>query len=205
MVDVLERQDSAILLLFLGDQEKGVAQFRENEAVFLEWLARAKDNITVQGESELVESIEADYATYRQRFSALTDLPRAKDLRQEPPVRTYQESVYPLFAKVRAICIALRRLNEETMYGASVRAGHVAERAIWSTALVASSALTIALIFSLVLAERLVKPLRRLMDASRKTSSGDYSVQVRSRRGMSWAGWPASSTRWPGNSVTITK
>ena len=74
MVDALERQDSGILLMFLGDAEKGIAQFRENEAVFLEWLARAKDNITIQGEAELVQSIETDYATYRQQFSALTDL-----------------------------------------------------------------------------------------------------------------------------------
>jgi NtrC-family two-component system sensor histidine kinase KinB len=31
MVDALERQDSTILLLFLGDPAKGIAQFRENE------------------------------------------------------------------------------------------------------------------------------------------------------------------------------
>ncbi|MBN1104706.1 MAG: PAS domain-containing sensor histidine kinase, partial [Deltaproteobacteria bacterium] len=47
MVDALERQDSAVLLLFLGDTEKGTSQFRENEAVFLQWLSRAKDNITI--------------------------------------------------------------------------------------------------------------------------------------------------------------
>ena len=74
MVDALELQDSGILLLFLGEAEKGVAQFRENGAIFLQWLARAKDNITIKGEAELVQSIEADYATYRRQFSALTDL-----------------------------------------------------------------------------------------------------------------------------------
>ena len=121
MVDALERQDSGILLMFLGDTEIGIAQFRENEAVFLEWLARAKDNITIAGEAELVQSIAADYATYRRHFSALTDL-RAAD---KPPLRppNYQETVYPLFAKVREVCIRLRNLNEETMYSASVRAG----------------------------------------------------------------------------------
>ncbi len=47
-------------------RERESAQFRENEAMFLEWLARAKDNITIPGEAELVQSIEADYANYRQ-------------------------------------------------------------------------------------------------------------------------------------------
>jgi NtrC-family two-component system sensor histidine kinase KinB len=176
MVDAIERQDSGILLMFLGDTEKGIPQFRESETVFLEWLARAKDNITIAGEAELVQSIEADYATYRRQFCALTDM---RDTAQ-PPLRPsyYQETVYPLFAKVRETCIGLRNLNEQTMYTASVRAGNVAKRAIWSTALVAGSALIVALVFSLFLAERIVGPIRRFMEASRKISSGDYAVQV---------------------------
>lgn len=176
MVDALERQDSGILLMFIGNTEKGIAQFRENEAVFFEWLARAKDNITIQGEAELVQSIEADYATYRQQFSTLTDLRAAGNAALRPS--DYPETVYPLFAKVREECIGLRHLNEETMYAASVRAGQVAGRAIWSTVLVAGSALIVALMFSLLLAERIVRPIRRFMEASRKISSGDYAVQV---------------------------
>ena len=176
MVDALERQDSGILLLLLDDAETGIAQFRENEAVFLGWLARAKDNITIAGEAELLRSIEADYAAYRRHFSALTDW-RAAD---QPSLRPdyYQETAYPLFAEVRKVCISLRNLNEETMYAASVRAGKVANRAIWSTVLVAASALIVALLFSLYLAERIVRPIRRFMEASRQISSGDYAVQV---------------------------
>lgn len=60
MVDALERQDSAVLFLFLGSRNRGIAQFRENEADFLQWLARAKDNITIEGERQLVRSIEPD-------------------------------------------------------------------------------------------------------------------------------------------------
>lgn len=176
MVDALERQDSGMLLMFLGDTEKGIAQFRENEAVFLEWLARAKDNITIQGEAELIQSIEAGYSAYRRHFSSLTDLGEAGGATLEPAY--YQETVYPLFARVREACIGLRNLNEETMYAASVRAGGVARRAIWSTVLVAASALIVALMFSLFLAERIVRPIRHFMEASRKISSGDYAVQV---------------------------
>jgi NtrC-family two-component system sensor histidine kinase KinB len=178
MVDALERQDSGILIMFLGAGEKGIDQFRESEKVFLEWLARAKDNITIQGEAELVRSIEADYAKYRQQFSRLTDLRDTVKAPRRPALTIYQESVYPLFAKVRDACVDLRYLNEKTMYEASVRASRVAKRAIWSTVLVAASALIVALIFSLFLAERIVRPIRRFMEATRKISSGDYTVQV---------------------------
>jgi NtrC-family two-component system sensor histidine kinase KinB len=38
--------------------------------------------------------------------------------------------------------------------------------------------LTVALVLSLLLAERIVRPLRHFMEASRKISAGDYAVQV---------------------------
>lgn len=79
---------------------------------------------------------------------------------------------------MREACVDLRNLNEETMYAASLGAGVVARRAIWSTALVAASALIVALMFSLFLAERIAQPIRRFMEASRRISSADYSVQV---------------------------
>ena len=47
--------------------------------------------------------------------------------------------------KVREHCVGLRNLNEETMYTASVDANTVARNAIWSTVLVAASALVVAL------------------------------------------------------------
>jgi two-component system, NtrC family, sensor histidine kinase KinB len=178
MVGELERQDSGMLLMFLGDTRKGISQFRESEAVFLQWLARAKDNITVPGEAELVQSLEGDYARYRHQFSALTDVREPDKLPSDHSLNTYQELIYPLFAKVREACVRLRTLNEETMYAASIRADHVARRAIWSTTLVSASALMVALFFSLWLAERIARPLQRFMEASRKISRGDYSVQV---------------------------
>ncbi len=178
MVDELERQDSGILIMFLGAGEKGIDQFRESEKVFFEWLARAKDNTTIKGEAELVQSIETDYSKYRRQFSRLTELRNTAKIPIRSSLTTYQESVHPLFAKVREACVGLRYLNEKTMYEASVRASHVAKRAIWSTVLVAVSALIVALIFSLILAERIVRPIRYFMEASRKISSGDYAVQV---------------------------
>jgi len=176
MVDAIERQDSGILLVFLGDMENGIVQFRENEAIFLEWMARAKDNITIPGESKLIQAIESDYAIYRRAFSLLTDMGGTAKRTLQPG--DYQKTIYPLFTKVREGCIGLRRLNEETMYAAGAEAERVARRAIWSTVLVAATALILVLMFSMFLAERIVRPIRHFMEASRRISAGDYAVQV---------------------------
>lgn len=174
MINALERQDSGVLLMLLGNRDEGVAQFRTNEAAFLEWLGRAKDNITIDGEAELVESIESSYGDYREIPAKLS--PAAGS--QAAATRFYEESVSNVFLRVREHCVELRALNEKTMYAASLRAGRVAERAIWSTATVAGSALVLALVFSLLMADRIVRPLGRFMDAARRISEGDYEVTV---------------------------
>lgn len=177
MIDALERQDSGVLLLFLGDTEEGIRQFRQNEAAFYEWLGRAKDNITIRGERDVVTAIDREYAEYRTRFSGVTELGPA-NVPAQPSLTVYREVFHPLFKSVRDVCVQLRNLNEATMYSASVRAGGVAKRAIWSTTAAAVAALVVALGFSLLLAERVVGPLRRFMDAARRISSGDYGIEI---------------------------
>ncbi len=176
MVDALERQDSGVLLVLLGDGDSGTAQFMNYEAEFRKWLARAKDNITVSGEAELVHSIESGYQKYLNTVSALTDPRNTSTEIQLPDM--YQRDILPSFQIVHKACIDLRNLNEKTMYNASLRAGVVARNAIWSTLLVAGAAIVVALIFSLILAERIVQPIRRFMEASRNISSGNYEIQV---------------------------
>jgi NtrC-family two-component system sensor histidine kinase KinB len=178
MVAELERQDSGILIIFLGDAIKGGTQFTESEDVFFQWLARAKDNITIEGEADLIKSIEADYARYRKQFYELSGLSLNEKHPEGKLPAIYMEMVYPLFKKVRDTCIKLRNLNEDTMYKASIKAGKIADRTIWSTLAVAVSTLIIGLVLCLLMAERIARPLRYLMDASRKIYSGDYTVKI---------------------------
>lgn len=178
MVDALERQDSAVLLLFLTEREEGLSLYRENEAAFLQWLARAKDNITIDGEAALVQSIEDGYLDYRSVFFRLTDAPDNGTTAESAGIEEYWESVYPVFTAVRDSCIQLRNLNETTMYDASLKAGRSAGSAIWSTVGVSATALILALVFSLVLAGRVTKPIEGFMSASRKISAGDYSIYI---------------------------
>jgi len=178
MLNALERQDSGILLLLLGAGEQGATQFRDHEPVFWEWLGRAKDNITIPGEGDLVRGIEAEYKGFRDRASELTRQGAAAGGSAPAKGEFYRQHIQPLFESVRGACIQLRQLNEQTMYAASVTAGSTARRAIWSTLLVAALAFAVALVFSLVLAERIVRPVRRFADAARQLAAGDYAIQV---------------------------
>lgn len=178
MLNALERQDSAVLLMFLGKNDEGAAQFRENEALFFQWFGRAKDNITEPGEAELIKKIETSYTDYRDEFFRLIDLEPDSFVSIDKGQRIYYGLFYPNFIKVYHSCLRLRNLNQKAMYATNQRAGGVASRVIWSTIIVGASALIAALIFSFVLSSRIARPLRSLMDASRQIAAGNYDVQI---------------------------
>ena len=178
MVDALERQDSAVLLLLWGDADTGISQFRANEGEFFTWLARARDNVTIEGEADLIHTIETRYSAYRLLFSSLTEAVDPSASRLQGSRADYLQTFHPAFGEVRQACINLRELNEATMYEASERARRVAGRAIWSTALVGLAALCVALVLSVVVAGRIARPLTRITEASQRISDGDYAVEV---------------------------
>ncbi len=178
MQDALARQDSGMLLMFMGDIDRGIDQYHNNETLFLEALEQARKSITVQGEAEVIVNIEKLYGRYRDLFLLLTGVPEQNGAKYALTLETYNNIISPIFSQVRATCIKLRNMNEQTMYTVSDTAGKIAKRAIWSTIFVASTASILALIFSLVFAEKLVLPLRRFVDAAQKITTGEYSVQL---------------------------
>lgn len=176
MIDTMERQDSAILLLLLGYRAEGLEQFRRNEAEFLQWLARAKDNITIEGEAEILETIETEYLNFLTAFSELRDREIAGE--EEAAQAHYQETVLPLFEIVRDQSIALRELNQMTMVAASQRTQQIAGRAVWSTVGVGAVAVLLGMAFSLWLSRILAGPLRKMAAATDRIAEGDYDVEL---------------------------
>lgn len=175
MVYAIERQDSAILLMFAGYQEQGWSQFRENEGSFFQWLARAKDNITLEGENQVVHRIETEYSNYLNRVSELRPLSAG---RPRKTAAFYQQTILPSFLSVRDTCIRLREINQENMFKVSDRARSIAKRAIWSMALIGIAAVGIGIGFSLLLSNLLTRPVRRMVEATQKISEGNYDIAL---------------------------
>jgi two-component system, NtrC family, sensor histidine kinase KinB len=179
ILEALERQNSAILIMFLGDPETGISKFQKNEAEIISLFGIAKESVYLPGEKEIDESMMAYYEDYSKQFSVVSDLIDKGKTISPSPLVFYEESIYPLFLRVRDRCVKLRDLNENAMYDASIRAGNIAGHTIWSTAVVSAAGLATVFLLSLLLAGRIVRPLKEFMAASRKISEGDYEVQVR--------------------------
>lgn len=175
MIGAIERQDSAILLVILGYADEGLKQYRENEISFCEWLGRAKDNITIEGEDRITGAIDTEYSSYLISFSGLRLLYQTD---AQKAAAFYHETVLPSFKSVRGACIRLREINQETMFKASDRAQHIAKRALWSMVAIGITVLGMGLGFSLLLSNFLVRPLRQIMEATQRIAEGNYTIEV---------------------------
>ena len=74
-----------MLLLVQSDRELA-EQLSGAEQEFLLNLARAKDNITIAGEAEVLAQLERDYNEYLVRFAQFTQLPRTDRRRVLPTI-----------------------------------------------------------------------------------------------------------------------
>ena len=173
MLATLERQDSQLLYVLLGIESTPPAGFRDLSGDFHQWLARAKDNVTVAGESGIVAAIEAGYQSF---------LGTADRLLREPSgpgaAASYKDDVRPLFHQVRADCIRLREVNQKTMVEASASAQEQAVRATWRMLVAGVAMILGGLVASIMLSRRLAQPVERMRAAAERLGEGDYEVEV---------------------------
>jgi two-component system, NtrC family, sensor histidine kinase KinB len=175
MIDAVERQDSATLLILLGYERQGASEFRENETLFLQWLGRAKDNITITGEKEIIDTLEKGYTRYLSEISNLQLLYRTAPAQA---ANAYHEIILPLFRSIRDTCIKLRDLNHETMYAASNRANKISVQAVFSILVIGGASVILVLVFSLFVSHLISRPVTELKEASLQVAQGNYDVQV---------------------------
>ena len=175
MIDAIDRQDSGILLLIMGYEYEGLKQFRENEAYFLESLGRAKNNITIQGEKDIIHAIDSTYTLY---LSVCLDVPILYQNRKEKSGTYYHETVFPIFRDVRIACTQLRELNHQMMFEASDKARKLATHSIFSVAVIGFVTVTLGMFLSIIISSVIVRPVQRLVEATKGIGEGDYDVRL---------------------------
>jgi NtrC-family two-component system sensor histidine kinase KinB len=173
MTAAIARQERALAPMPSGaEPEATEQQFHEGETRFLQALGRARDNITIEGEEAILDTIQARYTGF---LSAASRRMRADSADQRAARRA---DVVAAVDGVLQACDRLRDLNEKTMYRASGAAALLARRAIWTMAGAGAGLVCLGLVTALVLSRRAVSPLRRLLAATTTVAGGNYQVQV---------------------------
>lgn len=175
MLNALAAQENAAMQMVLGIEQDNIAQFSASERQFLLWLERAKANITIEGEQQILERIESGYSEFlfelaRFRNFYQTDRPKA--------VEYYQDRLAPQASRIREAAQQLHHLNRITMEASSKRAQQIAELAVWSMVTVGTAVICGAVVASIWLSNRIVRPVQSLTEATERVAAGDYDVTI---------------------------
>jgi PAS domain S-box-containing protein len=190
MKESLERQDSAALFALLGARERAATQLREHRARFDAEFEKASHNITEPGEPEVIEAIRRDRDAYYRTFDEfLVGVSDARGGGAQPasegpkPLVNSETGEYfsrlePQFNRLRAECEHLLQLNQRAMLAKSEAAGSVARHWFYLTLLMAGLLVAAGLALAFFLAERIVRPLRRLTATTGLIAAGDLDAKV---------------------------
>jgi methyl-accepting chemotaxis protein len=166
MLDALERQDSAVLAVLLGEQQTN-EPLQRAEAAFWGAVHSARGNITLDQESAVLDEIERRYEEYRTVRDRLISEPR------ERPLWAYESETLPRFLEVKDKVFELLDLNHQAMVEADERAQQAAQLRALGHGLLVLIALVSLAFLSQALGRQLLDRLDDLGSVARAIAAGD--------------------------------
>jgi two-component system, NtrC family, sensor histidine kinase KinB len=175
MIDSIDQQNNSLLFYVTGNHTVGYGSFIRNQRDFEEWYSHATANITEKGEKETINNLGKAYTNYLLQ----TDKMRVATLgTQTKNVLFFQKQILPYSENVKIQCYRLRELNQATMFSLSDKARFISHRAIFSLWFIGLMSILIGVIFSIKVANQLMKPINLMLSATHEISEGHYDVQI---------------------------
>jgi methyl-accepting chemotaxis protein len=168
MLDALERQDSAVLALLLGDSAYR-AQLQQSELDFRTALRRAGSNVTIEAEQPILEDIETRYDEYTAARDSLLET------RHERPLAAYEATTFPLFDTLKVQVYSLLDVNHQAMVQADRRAQRSARQRAMGYGLLVAVALLSLVVLSEALGRHVLSRLSELRSVAQAIAEGDRS------------------------------
>lgn len=156
MLEALERQESGVLLLLLGQFNQGSVIIRETDSTFQKALLIAENNLTEEGEQGCVETIRRNYQAY------LLSIDKADDKDTASNLQWYQHYVHEQFIKTRESVNALINLNQEAMFSESTQLEQQSKRALMPGIIAISASLIFLLLLNFFISRFFVRPIVKL-------------------------------------------
>ncbi len=173
MLEALEREDSGILLLILGQWKEGRILLESSDSAFAVSLDIAMNNITEPNEEEYVQRVRDQYRMYRSAWER-----PIVDTGKEGNINWYQEHVHQYFLNVKAAVDDLMTLNQVSMYREATLLREKSKRAIMPGIVSIAAALLFLFLFNFFISRYFVQPLVRLKNAVQEYHPSDNFLQA---------------------------
>ena len=171
-----------------ADPDPALTQLAEERKRFDAHFQRAANNITEPTEGEIIESIRQDRDAYYRLVDAfLAQMRTSRRGASTTPAAPGMDAFDPggnfirleaLFHQLQADCANLVQVNQRAMVAKSEAAAGVARRWFLTTLAIAGSLILAGIGLAVVLADRIVRPLRSLTATMERVAGGDLDAKA---------------------------
>ena len=158
MIEALEREDSGILLLILGNWDEGRKIIQEADSMFIANLDIAQNNVTIDGEDEYVNQIRISYNNYKDIW-----IRPIVGTSKEGDIKWYYDNHHLAFFNVKQLVKDLMALNQKVMYQTGSELKSRAERAIMPGIVAIIAGVIFSIIFSYFIHYYVILPIIKMI------------------------------------------
>lgn len=177
MAIAIERQDSAELAMMFEENENNSKKiYFDNQNGFINWLEKAKGNITEPGEDIIVNNLGKYYTEYTDKFNNFEKMINNNNVISARDY--YYNEIFPLFENIKQECRNLVEINQNKMIVLKNNSEIIAQRASLIALIISSFTIIIILLFMFYLINKIVKPVRDLIAKTRSIAERNYSQQL---------------------------
>jgi NtrC-family two-component system sensor histidine kinase KinB len=174
MKESLERMDSGLLFILLGENRRGGDLIRTNEMIFEDALRAELNNITLPDEGPKARDLKTLFGRYRENLEAVLAAPGSSG-----SARTaYFERIFPLFLQIKETADAILRMNQQNMNDQNDRARRSAAAARRQMYGLLLGGLVLAAGFMVFIRRWILSPVRRLITSAEEIKKGNLELVV---------------------------
>ena len=178
MIEALEREDSAVLLLLFGKWKEGRSIIGSADSSFQQAFKAAQKNVTIIGEQTYVDAIGSRYKVYKDLW-----MKPIVDTSKEGNLNWYFQEAHQAFLGVKLSVEKLVALNSQAMYQTASNLKNRAHRAIMPGIIAILSALIFTLIFNFLINYYVVSPIVKITKSLQESleSKKPLSVEIETK------------------------
>lgn len=174
MTEALQDENSAILLLTIGDWNDGIVLLRRADSNFQAAFEKAERHTTIENKEIYLEEIVNSYSTFKENWT----LPIEMNEGQEN-INWYYETVHNNLLYVIKDVNAFVEINEKYMYDEASEIKNNSKRAIIPGIVAIISAVVYLLMLNFFITKFMISPINRITSTIRNFHFGSKSFDAK--------------------------
>ncbi|MHB8093763.1 MAG: sensor histidine kinase, partial [Candidatus Aminicenantales bacterium] len=174
MKEALERIDSGLLFVLLGENEQGNDLVLGNAKAFEEALQVEMDTITLPGEGEKASRLRDLFTRYESLFPEIRDVSLPSAVRHS----AYFGTLLPLFDEIKRTADDILQMNQENMSDANDRARRTAASARKSMYILLAAGTVVAIVFIIFMGRWVLRPIEHFIRSADEIRRGNLDLVV---------------------------